>query len=110
MEELNDQQEKEVFEKEEYSVPVYNYRALNIVAVVLGFFSKGFLGIPLILGVIGLIYSFQVDTKVKYTDINGARNAAKTAKILGIISLVVSCLFFLAIGLFLGLLVVAYTR
>lgn len=103
-----DAQER-TYEEDDFITPS-NYRALNIIAVVLGFFSQVLLGIPLILGIVGLIYSFQVDTRIRNADVLGSKNASRTAKILGITSVVISSLFILIAGLFFGLLVLAHVR
>lgn len=90
--------------------PSSNNLALSIISLVLGFFSRGAFAVPLILGVIALVYSLQVNSKIRVNDMMGAKNCAQVAKILAIISIVISCLFLLAVGLFFGLLCLAFIK
>ena len=65
-----------------------NYLVMSIIATILGFCTC----LPLILGIIALIFSTQVDSKYNMGDYAGAQNASSTAKILSIISLVLAIL------------------
>lgn len=67
-----------------------NYMAMSIVATVLGFCSC----IPLILGIIAIIFASQVNSKYDIGNYAGAENDAKTSKVLAIISLVLALLGF----------------
>lgn len=74
-----------------------NYMTLSIIATVVGWLlcccSCGISGI---LATIGIVFSSQVNSKFLSGDIYGAHSSAKTAKILSIISLVISGLAFFA--------------
>lgn len=65
-----------------------NYLVMSIIATVLGFCTC----LPLILGIIAIIFSTQVDSKYNMGDYSGAQSASNTAKILSIISLVLAIL------------------
>lgn len=65
-----------------------NYLVMSIIATVIGFCSC----LPLILGIVAVIFSTQVDSKYNMGDYAGAQNASKTAQILSIISLVLAIL------------------
>lgn len=72
--------------------PPQNYMVMNIVAAVVGILACGNCCISMILGIVGIVFSSQVNSKFIMGDINGASSSANTAKILGIISLVLSAL------------------
>lgn len=65
-----------------------NYLVMSIIATILGLCSC----VPLILGIIAIVFSTQVDSKYNTGDYIGAENASKTAKTLSIISLVLAIL------------------
>ena len=65
-----------------------NYLVMSIIATVIGFCSC----LPLILGIVSIIFSTQVDSKYNMGDYAGAESASKTAQILSIISLVLAIL------------------
>lgn len=68
-----------------------NYMTLSIVATVVGFLTCcSSCCISGILGIIAIVFSSQVTSKYTSGDMNGAISSAKTAKILGIISLVIT--------------------
>lgn len=62
-----------------------NNLPLAIVGTVLGFCSPCCIG--LILGVIAIVFSTQVDSKYNFGDYFGAENSAKNAKILSFIAI-----------------------
>jgi len=65
-----------------------NYLVMSIIATVLGLCSC----VPLILGIIAIIFASQVDSKYNAGNYIGAENASKTAKVLSIISLILAIL------------------
>lgn len=65
-----------------------NYLLLSIIATVLGFCSC----LPLILGIVAIVFATQVDSKYNIGDYIGAENASKTAHILSIVSLILAIL------------------
>lgn len=65
-----------------------NYLVMSIIATVIGFCSC----LPLILGIVSIIFSTQVDSKYNMGDYAGAESASKAAQILSIISLVLAIL------------------
>lgn len=65
-----------------------NYLVMSIIATVVGLCSC----LPLILGIVSIIFSTQVDSKYNMGDYAGAENASKAAQILSIISLVLAIL------------------
>lgn len=85
-----------------------NYMVLSIISILLGYFSRGAFYIPLLLGIIALIFSLQVNSNLSKGNIDEAKQSARTAKILGIISVVLSSLFLIFAGLFLGALILSY--
>lgn len=66
-----------------------NYMVMNIIATVVGFLCGGCC-IQGIVGIVGIVFSSQVDSKYNQGDLNGAMSSAQTAKIIGIVSLVLS--------------------
>lgn len=84
-----------------------NYLAMSIIAVVLGVMAYGTY-LSFALGVIALIFSFQVDTKIKQDDIYGAKSAASVAKILGIVSIAISTIYLLFVGGFYLMILLPY--
>jgi cytochrome c biogenesis protein CcdA len=62
-----------------------NNLAISIVGTVLGLCSPCCIG--LILGIIAIVFSTQVDSKYNAGDYNGASNSAKNAKTLALISI-----------------------
>lgn len=76
-----------------------NSMVMNIIATIVGFLCGGCC-IPGIIGVIGIVFSSQVDTKYAQGDMNGALSSAQTAKILGIVSLVLTALAWIGIILY----------
>ena len=62
---------------------------MNIIATVVGFLCGGCC-IQGIVGIVGIVFSSQVDSKYNQGDLNGAMSSAQTAKIIGIVSLVLS--------------------
>lgn len=73
-----------------------NYMTMSIIATVVGFLSCCFsCCIPGIIGAIAIVFSAQVNTKCISGDLAGAMSSAKTAKILGIISLGITGVAFL---------------
>ncbi len=74
-----------------------NYMTLSVVSTVVGWLTCCCsCGVSGILGAIAIIFSSQVSTKFMCGDVYGASSSSKTAKILGIISLVISGLTFFA--------------
>lgn len=73
-----------------------NYMTLSIVATVLGFLTccTSCL-ISAILGIIAIVFSSQVSNKFIVGDYQGALSDAKTAKILSIVSLIITGVTFL---------------
>ncbi len=76
-----------------------NYLPLSIVATVIGLCSPCCVG--LIVGIIAIVYSTQVDSKYDYKDFIGARHSSGNAKILsfvaiglGIVGLILSVITF----------------
>lgn len=61
-----------------------NYLIMSIIGTVLGLCSC----IGLVLGIIAIVFSTQVDSKYNMGDFDGAMKAANNAKILSIIALV----------------------
>lgn len=62
-----------------------NNLVLAIIATVLGLCSPCCIG--LILGIIAIVFSNQVDTKYNYGDYFGAESAAKNTKILSLVAI-----------------------
>lgn len=62
-----------------------NYMALSIVATVLGLCSC----VGLIVGIVAIVMSAQSSSKFKNGDYEGSVKAAKTAKILGLVTLAI---------------------
>ncbi len=78
-----------------------NYMVLAIVATVVGACSC----LPLILGVVAIIFASQVESKYRLGDYIGAESSSKNSKLLSIISLVVSAvsiIFVILYWLFVG--------
>lgn len=71
-----------------------NYMAMNIVATIVGFLCGGCC-IQGIIGIVGIVFSSQVDSKFNQGDLNGAISSAQTAKTIGIVSLVLTGLAFI---------------
>jgi cytochrome c biogenesis protein CcdA len=63
-----------------------NNMVLSIIGTVVGLFSPCCIGI--ILGIIAVVFSSQVDSKYNSNDIEGAKSSAKNAKILAIIAII----------------------
>lgn len=70
--------------------PPQNYMAINIVATVVGLLCCGNCFISMIIGIIGIVFASQVNSKFMMGDVRGAESSANTAKILGISSLILS--------------------
>lgn len=77
-----------------------NHLAIAIVGTVFGFCSPCCVG--LILGIISIVFSTQVDSKYDADDFYGAQDSSKNAKLLGIIAIVLGI-----IGLIYGIIQLA---
>lgn len=67
-----------------------NYLVMNIVATIVGLVCTMSCCVSGLIGVVGLVFSTQVNSRYEQGDINSARNNANIAKILAIVSLVMS--------------------
>lgn len=67
-----------------------NYLVMNIVATIIGFICTLSCCVSGFIGVVGLVFSTQVNSRYEQGDINSANNNANIAKILAIVSLVMS--------------------
>lgn len=76
------------------------YLAYNII---------GIFGCMSVLGIIGLVFSLQVNSRWSYGDVAGAEQASRTARILGIISLIGTILMGLFVILYIIAIVYAVT-
>ena len=89
-----------------YAKPVSNNMVYSILITVFGALSCCCLNpASLPLGIIAIVYSNQVDQKVRMGDIEGAKKSARTAKILNwvgfgliMLALVVVILFYVIVG------------
>lgn len=72
-----------------------NYMVMNIIATVLGFILCSSCCIGGIIGIVGIVFSNQSKSKYNLGDLNGSINDANTAKIIGIVSLVITGLGFI---------------
>ena len=77
-----------------------NHLAMTIVATVLSLVSCTLLGI--IPGIIGIVFSSQVNSKYDAQDFEGAERAASNAKIFWIVSIVLTVVIFIASFAFYG--------
>lgn len=67
-----------------------NYLPLSIIGAVIGLCSPCCIG--LVLGIIAIVYSSQVDSKYSFKDYMGAEQSSKNAKTLAIIAIILGIL------------------
>ncbi|MXV38271.1 CD225/dispanin family protein [Flavobacteriaceae bacterium Ap0902] len=70
-----------------YEVPPQNFMTLSIIATILGCCTCSLYGISFILGIVGIYFASQVNTRFYSGDIDGAEKNANYAKIFSLVSI-----------------------